>query len=135
MAAAEGRHKPGGIRLSLQRQGGQLQAGRPPFGAGRQRHHRRGGQDIANRFPQQRGRLLGGEPQIAGAQLGELPAGPQPRQRQRRIGPAGQHQVHAQGQMLEQEHKRLVHLLGVDQVVVVENQQQLIFGRAGRPVR
>ena len=135
VAAAEGRHKPGGIRLSLQRQGGQLQAGRPAFGAGRQRHHRRGGQDIASRFPQQRGRLLSGEPQIVSAQLGKLPAGPQPRQRQRRIGPAGQHQVHARGQVLEQERNRLVHLLGVDQVVVVENQQQLILaGRGGQLV-
>jgi hypothetical protein len=40
VAAAEGRHKPGHVRLSPQRQPGQLQAGRPPLGP---RHQRRQG--------------------------------------------------------------------------------------------
>ena len=108
-----------------------MQPGRPPFGAGRQRHHRLGRQGIASRFPQQRGRLLSGKSQIAAAQLGKLPGRPQPCQRQRRIGPAGQHQVHARGHVLEQEQERLVHLRGVDQVIVVENQQQLILAGLG----
>ena len=131
VAAAEGRHEPREIRLPPQRKGGQLQAGHPAFGAGRQRRHRRGGQVSTSRFTEQRRRLLCGEPQVGGAQLGELPAGPQPRQRQRRVGPAGQHQVQSRRQVLKQEPKRDVHLLGVDQVVIVEDQQHLAVTALG----
>ena len=106
-------------------------AGRPPLGAGRQRRHRRGGQVSTSRFAQQRRRLVRGEAQVVGAQLGQLPAGPQPGQRQRRVGPSGQHQVQARRQVLEQERQRRVHRLGVDQVVVIENQQHLAVAGLG----
>ena len=131
MTAAEGRHEPGGIRLPAQRQGGQPQAGHPAFGAGRQRRHRRGGQVSTSRFAEQRRRLSRGEPQVGGAQLGQLPASPQPGQRQRRVGPAGQHQMQAWGQVLQQERQRRVHRLGVDQVVVIEDQQHLAVAGLG----
>jgi hypothetical protein len=67
VTAAERRHEPGGIRPPPQRQGGQLQAGRPPLGAGRQRRHRRSGQVAAHRPAQQRCRLLRAEAQVGGA--------------------------------------------------------------------
>ena len=89
VAAAEGRHEPGDVGPSPQRQGGQLQAGRPAFGAGHQRRHCCVGQGGPSRFAQQGRPLLGGEPQVVGAKLRQLPAGPQPRQRQRGVGPAG----------------------------------------------
>ena len=101
MAAAERRHETGDIRLLPQRQGGQLQARRPPLGAGRQRRHRRAGQAGPGRLAQQGRRLVLREAQLGGAQLGHLTAGPQPRQRQRRVGPAGQHQVQLRRQVLE----------------------------------
>jgi len=56
----------------------------------------------------------GGEAELGGAQLSQLAAGPQPRQRQRRVGPAGHHQQQARRQILQQERDRLVHRVGVD---------------------
>ena len=129
MAAAERRDKPGRIRVPPQRQRGQLQSRRPPLGAGRQRHHRSVGQDRPRRRTQQRRRLLGGEAELSGAQLSQLAAGPQPRQRQRRVSPAGHHQQQARWQVLQQERHRLVHRASVDQVVVVQDQQHLIPAR------
>ena len=127
MAAAERRHEPGGVRLSPQRQGGQLQARGPPLGAGRQCRHRRAGQVSADGLAQQRRRLLRGEAQLSSTQLSELPAGPQPRQRQRRVRPARQHQPQPRRQMLGQEQQRPVDRLRVDQVVVIEDQHHLIL--------
>ena len=107
----------------------------PPLGAGRQRRHRRGGQVRANRVMQQGRRLLRGEPQVGGAQLGQVPTGPQPGQRQRRVGPAGQHQVQARRQVIQQERQRRVHLQGVDQVVIINDQQHLaVIGPGGQVV-
>jgi len=126
VAAAEVRHKPGRVRFPPQGQGGQLQARCPPLGAGGQRHDRCAGQVAAKGFTQQGPGLGRGEPQVGGAQLSQLPAGPQPRQRQQRVGPAGQHQPKAQRQVVKQEHQRRVHRRGVDQVVVVEDQQHLV---------
>ena len=129
MAAAERRHEPGRIRVSPQRQSGQLQPRRPPLGAGYQRLRRHGRQARPRRLAQQRRRLLGGEAQVGGAQLSQLPAGPQPRQRQRRVSPAGHHHPQARRQILQQERHRLVHRPGIDQVIVIQDQQHLI--RAG----
>src|SRR5207244_904354 len=120
-----------GIRLPAQRKGRQLQARGPPLGPCRQRRHCLAGQLTTCRLTQQRRSLLRGEPQVGGPQLAEPPAGPQPWQRQRRISPAGHHQVQARRQVLNQELKRRVHRLGLDQVVVVNDQQDLIPGRLG----
>ena len=49
------------------------------------------------------GRLVGREAQVGGADLDQLAARPQPGQRQRRVGAAGDHQVQLRGQVLEQE--------------------------------
>jgi hypothetical protein len=43
------------------------------------------------------------EAQVGFAQLGQLAAGPQPGQRQRRVGAAGQHQPQAGRQVRQQE--------------------------------
>ena len=134
VAAAERRHEPGGIGLPRQRKGGQPQAGHPPLGAGGQSRHHRGGQVSTSRLAEQRRRLLLAEPQVGGAQLGQLPASPQPGQRQRRIGPAGQHQVQARRQVLQQERQRHVHRPGVDQVIVIQDQQHLAVGPGGQVV-
>ncbi len=79
VAAGEGSNEAGHVLLPAQRQGGQLQPGRPPLGPGHQRRHGRLGQRHVGPGPgllQQPGRLAGREPQIRGAHLGELPAGP-----------------------------------------------------------
>jgi len=119
VAAAERRREPGRVRVPAQRQSGQLQPRGPSLGAGHQRRHRRTGQARPGRLAQQRRRLLTGEPQIGGAQLSQLTAGPQPRQRQRRVSPAGHHHPQSRRQILQQERHRLVHRPGVNQVVVI----------------
>ena len=119
VAAGERRHEPGHIFLAPQRQAGQLQPSRPPLGAGRQRGHRRVGQISTGRLTQHGRCLVGGEPQLGGAQLSQLPASPQPRQGQRRIGAAGQHRVQPRRQMLQQEAHRRMHRLRADQMVVI----------------
>jgi hypothetical protein len=70
----------------------------------------------------------GGEPEVGRAQLGKLCARAQPRQAERRVGAAGQHQVQPRRQVLDQERHRLVHAKRADQVVVVEEQQDLLAG-------
>jgi hypothetical protein len=77
-------------------------------------------------------RLLRGEAQVGGAQLSQLAAGPQPRQRQRRVSPAGHHHPQARRQILQQQRHRLVHRPGIDQVIVIQDQQHLIRARIGR---
>ena len=131
VAAGEARHEPGHIRLAPERQGGQLQTGRPPFGPGRQRGHRVVGQLGPDRSAQQGPRLLRHEAQVGGAQLGQLPPRSQPRQRQGRVGAAGQQELQFPRPMLEQKGHRRVHRLGVDQVVVVQD-QDLALTRSGR---
>ena len=72
-------------------------------------------------------RGLGGrEAQIGGAELDELAAPSQPRQRQRRVGAAGDHQVNLRRQVLQQEGHPVLHLARVDDVVVVEHQHDIV---------
>jgi hypothetical protein len=52
--------------------------------------------------------------------------GAQPRQRQRRVGPAGDHRVELRWQMGQQEGDGLVDLLGPHRVVVVRDQAELV---------
>ena len=56
-----------------------------------QRRQRRPGQFHPGRL-QQRPRLIDGEPQIGGADLGQLPLQPQPVQAQAQVMPGGQHE-------------------------------------------
>ena len=129
MAAGERRHQRGHIRLAPQRDAGQLQAGRPPLGARHQRRHRVLRQLRPDRLAQQRRGLGRGETQLGGAHLRQLAAGPPPRHRQQRVGTTGQHQMQPLRQVVEQESHRTVHLLGLDEVVVIEDQQHLPFSR------
>ena len=70
--------------------------------------------------------------QVSGAQLGQLGAGAQPRQPQRRVGAAGHQQAQSRRQVINEECDRLVHPLGADQVVVIEEQQYFPVGRLSR---
>ena len=76
-------------------------------------------------------RLGRGESQVARAQFGQLLAGPQPRQRQRRVSTPGQHQVQAGRQVLQHEPERRMDLPVIDQVIVVEDQQHPAVSRLG----
>ena len=126
VAAGELLDEPGDVGASLQRQRGQLQPGRPALGALAQRRDDRVRQIAPDRHAQQLGRLAGVNRRSRGAQLGQLPAGPQPGQRQRRVAAAGQHQVQRGRQVVQQELQRPVHLRRVDQVVVVDDQRHVV---------
>ena len=80
----------------------------------------------AHHLVEVRGGLVGREPQIGGADLDEFAPCSQARQRQRRIGPAGDHQVQPRREMVEQEGHPIVDVTSVDDVVVVEDQHDII---------
>jgi hypothetical protein len=103
VAAGERRHEPGRIGAATQRQRGQLQPGDPPFGASRQRRQAGRRQLQPGGLPQQGGRLVGGEAQVGGAQLGQLPASAHPGQRQGGVGASGHHQPQLRRQPTEQQ--------------------------------
>ena len=127
VAAGERGHESSGILVSAQRQRGQLQPGRPALGPRRQRRHRRirqGPRRVLEQLPGLRGR----EPQLGLAYLGQLAAGPQPGQSQRRVAAAGQHHTYPGRPVLDQERERLMHLRRADHVVIVEDKQHLLAG-------
>ena len=90
----------------LHRQGGELEGGDPSLGAGVQRVDVVGGQVQAHAVVEVRRGLVGGEPQVGGPDLDQLAPGAQPGQGQRRVGPAGDHQVDLRREVLEQEGHR-----------------------------
>ena len=70
------------------------------------------------------GGLLLGEPEVGRADLDEVSTSTESGQRQWWVGARGDRQVHVGRQVIEQERDPLVHLWGLDHVVVVEHQQQ-----------
>ena len=64
--------------------------------------------------------------QVGGSDLDELAPRPQPGERPRRVGSAGDDQVQLLGEMLEEEQHRLVYGEGLDHVVVVEHQRHIV---------
>ena len=74
--------------------------------------------------------FVGGEAQVGGADLDQLAAGPQPSQRQERVGSAADHQVDVRREVLQQERHAVAEVGPVDQVVVVEHQVDVV--RCGR---
>ena len=126
MAAGERGHERSGILVSAQRQRGQLQPGRPALGPGRQRRHRRVRQ-VRRHVLEQLPGLRGREPQLGLAYLGQLAAGPQAGQPQRRVAAAGQHHAYPGRAVLDQEPERLMHLRRADHVVIVEDKQHLLL--------
>jgi hypothetical protein len=126
VAAGEGGHECGRVGPVVQRQPGQLQSGRPPFGALRKRRDLGLGQVQAHDLPEQGRRLVAREPQSGGAHLGEPAAGPQARQRQGRVRPAGEHEAQLCGRAVEQHRQAVVDGGSDDPVVVVEDQRHLV---------
>ena len=66
----------------------------------------------------------GGEAQVGGAQLGQLASGTQPGQGKLWILTGGDDQVHLRRQVLDQKGEGVVNRLGVDQVVVVKDEDE-----------
>ena len=71
------------------------------------------------------GGFLGGEAQVGGPDLHQLAARPQARQRQRRIGPAREHEVRTLGQMVEEVGQPVLNVVAIDDVEVVEDENDI----------
>jgi hypothetical protein len=127
MAVASLQRGDEGVRVvsTPERQAGQIQPGRPAFGPLPESLHVPRGQVEPHRIVEQGGRLGIGEREVGGADLGQLPAGPPTGQRQRRIDPRRQQQVHRGGQVVDEERHRPVTGGVADQVIVIQHQHQL----------
>jgi len=126
VAAREGGHKAGRVGVSIQREDGELQAGDPSLGAARDGGQAGRRQLQPGGLPQQGGGLLHGEAQVVLAQLGQLTAGPQPGQRQRRVGAAGQHQPQHRRRPIQQQGETGVDRWRLDELVVVQQERDLL---------
>ena len=126
MAAGELGDEPLDVPPPGEREGGHLEPHGPTLGALLQRLDVGGRERQAHRLVQEVGGLLGGEAEIAGAQLGELAPGAQPREAERRVHPRGDHQVQARRQPVEQELQGPVDRRAVDGVIVVEHQHEIV---------
>ena len=72
------------------------------------------------------GGLIGREAQIGGANLQQLAASSPPRQLQWWIRAGGEYQMHLRGQTLQQESHPVVDGPGLDEVVVVEHDHDIV---------
>ena len=133
VVAGEAGDEAGDVVSPLHRERRQLERGDPPFGAPLQRCDVLRRQRQSHHLVEVRRGLVGREAQVGGADLDQLAAPPQPGQRQRRVGAAGDHQVDLRGQVLQQEGHPVLHLARVDDVVVVEHQHDIVRdGARGR---
>jgi hypothetical protein len=94
VAAAEGCDEACRVGSALHRNGRQVQAGDPALGARLQSSDLRLGEVQPHHLVEKFCRLIWGETQIGGAQLGQLAAGAQAGQRQWRVLACGDHQMH-----------------------------------------
>ena len=122
-----------GVVAASAGQGGKLQGRDPAFGTGFEGLHVRGGEIESHRVVQVGRRLLGGEAQIGRPDLEELAPSPQAGERPRWVGPAGDDEVELFREVLDQEDHRLVHCEGLDHVVVVQHEDDLL-GECGEVV-
>ena len=111
------------------RQVGEIQPCRPPVGSLVERGHAPGRQAEAEGRIHQGGRLLGRELEISRPEFGQLLGCPKPGDRQRRIGTRRDGNLDARRGELDQAHDRLVAFVGVDDVVVVEDEHHAGPGR------
>ena len=126
VSAGEGPDEPGGVLSPLHRERGQLQAGDPAFGAGFQ------GGDVfrrevqAHHLVEKFGGFGRGKTQVGGAQLGQLAPGAQAGQGQLWVLAGGDDQVHLRRQVLEQKGEGIVDRSGIDHVVVVKDEDEIV---------
>ena len=75
---------------------------------------------------EKRGGFGGGKAQVGGAQLGQLAPGAQAGQGELRILAGGDDQVQLRRQVLEQKGEGIVNRLGIDHMVVVEDEDERV---------
>ena len=110
--------------MAAQRDGGQVHPGGPSLGPFHELIQVRLAELDSGHGEQQLRGLLRSEAQLAGPHLGHLPGRPQPGQRQWRIGPGDEHDLHGRRQVQQQELELLVTAAVSDHVIVVEHQDR-----------
>ena len=123
VAAGELRDEPLRVGVTGQGERREAQARGPPFGplvqqrrSGLGQRDTRGGEQLAG--------LPLGEPQIRGADLGQLAGQPQPMQAQPQVAACGQHRVHAGGKVRQQPGELGEGVRGVQLVQIVDDQDE-----------
>ena len=111
------------------RQVGEIQPCRPPVGPLVERGHAPGRQAEPEGRVHQGGRLLGRELEVSRPEFGQLLGRPKPGDRQRRIRTRRDGKLDARRGELDQAHDRFVAFVGVDDVVVVEDEHHAGRGR------
>ena len=124
MAPGEGVDEGGDVVVAAQGEAGELQARGPALGAGVERRHLVGGELESCHLVEEQAGLGWREPQVGGAQLQQLASRPQPRQRQRRVGPGRHRDARPRREVLQEERDGVVHGGFGDDVVVVERQHR-----------
>ena len=122
--------KPATSLRPCMRERRELEAGDPAFGPDVQSGDIISREAQGHHVVEEGGGLVRGETQIVGADLEQLTTRAQATERQRRIGAARDNQVQLWRQVVEQKGHALVNRLGVDQVVVIEHQQDVLRGGA-----
>ena len=122
----EPRDESGDVVSALHRQCRQLDRRDPAFGTHLERCDIRRRQFEPHHAVEVRRGLVGREAQVGGADLDEFAPPAQPRERQRGIGAAGEHQVDLRGKVLQQMGHSVLDLARLDDVVVVEHQDDVV---------
>ena len=128
VTAGEGLNESGCVSRSvpLHGQGCQLQTGNPALGALLQPGDIALGEIQSHHPVEEIGGFGGGEAQVGGTQFGELIAHPQTCQRQGRVFAAGDDQAQLRRLVFDEEGQGFVNRFGVEQVVIVEDENQII---------
>ena len=108
-----------------QRERRQLEGGDPPLRASLECSEVGGREVEAVEVVEVAGHLLTREAQVGRADLDQLPASPQPRERQRRIGPGADDQPKLRRQVVDEERHPGRDLDAISEVVVVEDDRDL----------
>ena len=127
LAAGEGRQEAGNIFTPPHGERRQLQPGDPPLGAALQSGDVFGRQAQAHHLVEERGRFVRRKAQVGGAQFHQLATRAQAGKRKWRIDPAGNDQVHGRRQVVKQKRDRVVDRLRLDDVVIVEDEDKILW--------
>ena len=127
VVAGEGSYKLGYVLAPAQREGCQLEAGNPAFGARFQCGDICRREVEAHHLVEKVGSFGRRKPQVGGAQLGQLVPNAQTGQRERWILAGGNDQVDLGGQALDQKGKRIVNRLGINDMVIIQHEDKRIL--------
>ena len=114
------------IGVVVERHGCELQPGSPSLGAGRQPRDDRVIERRSDHIAQQFACFLCCESQVSGAQLRQFAAPVEECERERRVGARSQEHVKTYRRVLQEVRHGVVHGHGVDDVVVVENEEHVV---------